>query len=247
MAPVISAGVITANIIWNATNAIGGIVPRRVVDVGQEREVEVADPAVGAAEGDREADDRPEHADETHREDVLHQHAEHVLRAHHAAVEEREAGGHEGHECCRGQHPGGVSCVHDGGTVDDRRFRACRPNVSGRCASSRGRRSPNADQHPAAAADGAHPARADGAPYTDDQRVTPAFAQVGDADGARQLGAAEDPAGVVGEDGVDRPLLRCQVLEGARDLRPRVGWHRRSGAIHEGIVRRQDFGDVGAS
>ena len=27
VAPVISAGVMTANIIWNATNAIGGIVP----------------------------------------------------------------------------------------------------------------------------------------------------------------------------------------------------------------------------
>jgi hypothetical protein len=89
--------------------------------------------------------------------------------------------------------------------------------------------------------------RADRPPDTDDQRIAATFAEVGDADRASQLGAAEHSAGVVGEDGIDRPLLRRQVLEGARDLRPGVGWRRKSGAIHERTVRRKDFGHIGPS
>ena len=215
--------------------------PAGVVDVGQEREVEVADPAVGAAEGDREPDHRPQHADETHREEVLHQHAEHVLRTHHPAVEEREAGGHEGHECCRGEHPGGITCVHDCRTVDNRDFGpvARMFPTDGECA----RRTESLQ------ATNIQPRRrtvrtrlgADGASHADDQRVTSAFAQVGDAHRSGQLGPAEHAAGVVGEDGIDRPLLRRQVLEGARDLRPGVGWRRGSGAIHGRTVGRHGF------
>ncbi|CAB4853590.1 unannotated protein [freshwater metagenome] len=76
------------------------------------RKVEVADEPVLAAERQREADRRPEHADEPHREHVLHEHAEDVLAAHHAAIEERESRCHEQHERCRNDHPRGGAGVN---------------------------------------------------------------------------------------------------------------------------------------
>ena len=69
IAPVISAGVITANIIWYAMNDSGGIgtAPkpgRRSCGAVEEREVEVADVLAGAAEGERVHAHGPQHADE---------------------------------------------------------------------------------------------------------------------------------------------------------------------------------------
>ena len=71
IAPVISAGVMIANVSWNATNASGGIgeppnVPTASGPVMslQSDEVEVPDPAAVAevAEGERVAERHPEHA-----------------------------------------------------------------------------------------------------------------------------------------------------------------------------------------
>ena len=73
IAPVINAGVMTANIIWNAENDSGGIgsAPKPVAgtcrDVVQPREVEVADPLPGAAEGERVHDGCPQDAHEAQR------------------------------------------------------------------------------------------------------------------------------------------------------------------------------------
>jgi hypothetical protein len=106
--------------------------------------------------------------------------------------------------------------------------------------------SAGSDEHPSPTTNRAHSARADGAPDTDDQRVASTLAQVGDSNGTCQLGSAEHAADVVGKDVVDRPLLRRQVLEGARDLRPGAGWRRWSGAVHGCNVGASDFGDVGA-
>ena len=112
-----------ANVIWKAQNRTNGIVRKLeeavrrscpLPDVLQEREVEVADePAVpGVAEGQAEHDDRPQDGEQAHGEEVLHEHAEHVLAADHAAVEERQARRHEQHEGRRDQHPCGVAGVH---------------------------------------------------------------------------------------------------------------------------------------
>ena len=89
MAPVISAGVMMAKVIWYAQNSTNGMVeqPKKSTrrqgraDVLQPREVEVADePAVaGVAEGQAEDDRRPQDADQAHGEEVLHEHAEDVL------------------------------------------------------------------------------------------------------------------------------------------------------------------------
>ena len=57
------------------------------------RVVEVADEPLVAevAEGEREAEQHPDDGDDAHGEEVLHEHRQHVLGPHHAAVEEREA------------------------------------------------------------------------------------------------------------------------------------------------------------
>ena len=102
MAPVIKAGVMTANVSWNATNSNAGMRPERLgTEVLQPDEVEVADPAAiaEAAEGQRVPHEDPEHRDDAHREEVLHEHGEDVLGPDHAAVEESEPGRHEQHEC----------------------------------------------------------------------------------------------------------------------------------------------------
>ncbi len=72
---------------------------QRGPDILHPREVEVADEALVArvAERQAEGDRAPQDPEDPHREEVLHQHAEHVLRADHAAVEERQARGHEQH------------------------------------------------------------------------------------------------------------------------------------------------------
>ena len=115
IAPVISAGVMTANVNWNATNASVGI-EAPVTTVGeilQADVVEVADQAAVADVAEREAvtDKHPQHRDDAHREEVLHQHREHVLGADHAAVEQRKAGCHEEDERGRGEHPRGIAGI----------------------------------------------------------------------------------------------------------------------------------------
>ena len=108
IAPVISAGVITANVSWNATNASVGIDPvTRVVHVLQADEVEVADPAPVAGVTEREGvtEEHPQDRDDPHREEVLHEHREHVLGPHHPAVEEGETRRHEQHERRRRRAP----------------------------------------------------------------------------------------------------------------------------------------------
>ena len=114
IAPVISAGVITANVIWNATNTSVGIDPVALVRHAVQPEViEVADnPAVpGAAERQAVSEEHPENRDDSHCKEVLHQHCEHVLRADHAAVEQRQSRCHEQHQGRGGQHPRGISRV----------------------------------------------------------------------------------------------------------------------------------------
>ena len=64
------------------------------------------------SEGQRVGDDHPEHRHQARGDERLHQHREHVLLAHHAAVEEGEArDGHHQHERHGGEHPGGVAGV----------------------------------------------------------------------------------------------------------------------------------------
>ena len=129
VAPVISAGVMIANVIWNAQNRMNGMVRKleervrrsaRCPTSLQEREVEVPDQAAVAGVTEREAehDARPEDREDPHGEDVLHEHAEHVLAADHAAVEEREARCHEQHQSGRDQHPCGIARVHVASSVD---------------------------------------------------------------------------------------------------------------------------------
>ena len=118
MAPVISAGVMMANISWNAMNTRAGMV-RLEAGHGRGRIAQLARKAkskspmngIVTPEGQAEADGGPQHADQAHGEEVLHEHAEHVLAPDHAAVEEGQARGHEQHQGAGHQHPGGVPRV----------------------------------------------------------------------------------------------------------------------------------------
>ena len=80
---------------------------------GQERLGEAADERRRAArEGEAVADDGPQDGHDADRVEHPHQHREHVLGAHQAAVEQREArNGHQQHEHRGRQHPGGVALV----------------------------------------------------------------------------------------------------------------------------------------
>ncbi|CAB4324282.1 unannotated protein [freshwater metagenome] len=68
-------------------------------DVAHPGEVQIADDATVAEvpERKREDDGHPQNRHEAHGEEVLHEHAQHVLGPHHAAVEEGESGRHEQH------------------------------------------------------------------------------------------------------------------------------------------------------
>ncbi|CAB4725984.1 unannotated protein [freshwater metagenome] len=72
------------------------------VDVVHPGKVEVADePAVTkVAKRQRESDGHPKDCHQSHGEEVLHQHAEHVFGPNHAPVEERESRCHEEHQAC---------------------------------------------------------------------------------------------------------------------------------------------------
>ena len=61
-------------------------------------------------EGQRVADDRPQHADEAERDEAHHHRVERVLRADQPAVEERQRRRHQKHQRGRDQHP--CSSVH---------------------------------------------------------------------------------------------------------------------------------------
>ena len=64
------------------------------------------------AERQRVADDRPEHADESERDEAHHHRVQRVLRAHQAAIEERQRRRHQQHQRRRDQHPRRVGLVH---------------------------------------------------------------------------------------------------------------------------------------
>jgi hypothetical protein len=67
--------------------------------------------AVGKCQ--RVADDDPLHGDDSHHDEVLHQHAENVFRADQPAVEQEHArNGHEQYQRRRRQHPGGVARIN---------------------------------------------------------------------------------------------------------------------------------------
>ena len=91
------------------------------------KHIEPAMNLIARGESQAVAVDDPQHGAQTPHDHDLHQHGEHVLGAHHAAVEQREAGnGHEQHEGCRGQHPGGVAGIEDWG-----RHFVCRHSKAG--------------------------------------------------------------------------------------------------------------------
>jgi len=63
------------------------------------------------AERQGEAEQNPLQADERHHDEAEVQRGEHVLLAHHSAVEERQSRGHHQHQRGGDQNPGGVACV----------------------------------------------------------------------------------------------------------------------------------------
>ena len=66
----------------------------------------------GGVEGQAVAEDHPGHRNQAGDGKTLHQHRQDVLRAHHAAVEQGQAGDdHEQHQGRGGEHPGGVARV----------------------------------------------------------------------------------------------------------------------------------------
>ena len=74
----------------------------RVADEAAER--------VGA-ECEPVAVDHPHDGDSSDADEAHHHHVEHGLRANHAAIEERQRGRHQQHECGRNDHPRGVARI----------------------------------------------------------------------------------------------------------------------------------------
>ena len=115
--PMTSAGVMMAKVIWNMKNRVSGMVPVSAsrVDAEQERLVEAADEGLrGAAIGERErvAHGEPQQRHDAGDGEALHENGEHVLGAHQAGVEQREARqGHEQNQGRCGDDPGRVTCV----------------------------------------------------------------------------------------------------------------------------------------
>ena len=111
IAPEISAAVMIANVPWKAMNSTCGIStsPLRLEpDAAQEEVRGVADPVVAGGERQRVAEHRPQHADESQRDEAHHHRVERVLRADQAAVEEGQRRRHQQHQRGGDQHPGGV-------------------------------------------------------------------------------------------------------------------------------------------
>ena len=119
-APAISAGVMMAKVIWKHDedrfrDGLGELMDAVERQPAQEDAAQAADDGAARREGEAVADDQPEHRDQAGDGEALHDRGEHVLLAHHAAVEQRQArNGHHQHERRRGQHPGGVAGVELG-------------------------------------------------------------------------------------------------------------------------------------
>ena len=81
----------------------------------QEQGREIAEIGVLAMEGQRIAEHEPQHGDQAGDDEALHHRRQDVLLAHHAGIEQRQAGnGHHQHEGGRDQHPGGMAGVQMG-------------------------------------------------------------------------------------------------------------------------------------
>ena len=114
-----SAGVIAANMSWNAANRRNGIVvrvdrARRLADPVEPDVVQPADqaePARIGAEREAEPDHHPDDADDGQPEEAVHDRRQDVLAPNEPAVEEGQPGEHDHHEGRRGEHPGGVARI----------------------------------------------------------------------------------------------------------------------------------------
>ncbi len=104
-APTIRQQVMPAKVAWKAANSSSGMYDalaeggahregagRRVEHALHEQPVEAADEGVALGEGQAVAVDAPQHDDHREGDHHLHQHRQHVLAAHQAAVEQRQAG-----------------------------------------------------------------------------------------------------------------------------------------------------------
>ena len=116
--PVISAGVMIANLSWNIAKITSGTVAHSALfdrlahAVEHQERHRVADhPAQAIAEGQAEAHHHPDQADHAQRHHALQHRRDHVLQAHHPAVEEREPRRHQQHQRRGRQHPGHVARV----------------------------------------------------------------------------------------------------------------------------------------
>ena len=82
----------------------------------EEQAAESADDRVTLGERQRISVDAPQHGDQREAHEHLHQHRQHVLGAHQAAVEQpQRRHRHQQHERGGGEHPGGVALVRHGG------------------------------------------------------------------------------------------------------------------------------------
>jgi hypothetical protein len=112
-APLMSAGVIAANMAWKATNASAGTVPRSSpVRPFKEDVVQPSDESgLARPERQRVADHEPERRHQRYRRDGMHHRRQHVLTPDEAAVEQRERRRHQQHHGARDEQPRGVSSI----------------------------------------------------------------------------------------------------------------------------------------
>jgi hypothetical protein len=90
----------------------GGEIAARVEHPGEEQPVEPAEEVVAGGEREAVAIDCPQHREQAEGHEDLHRYRQHVLRSHHARVEERESGHcHEDDQERRRQHPCDVALV----------------------------------------------------------------------------------------------------------------------------------------
>ena len=68
-------------------------------------------PPLSGAEGEREAPEHPDDADQAKDEETVHDGREHILLANQTTVEEPQRWSHQQHQCCRGQYPCGIARV----------------------------------------------------------------------------------------------------------------------------------------
>ena len=104
---------------------------RRRIDVvhlhaGEKPAVERAEPGPVADERQRVAERYPENRNQRHGGEALRHRRQHVLLAHHAGIEQREARDrHHQHQRGGCDHPGGVGGVDAGGFGQSRRHQRC--------------------------------------------------------------------------------------------------------------------------